>query len=742
MAAINLYKDILKVENGGTLIKITTTASVGILALTGFTDTVVGAPTKTFRYSTDGGITWSQWTALTTPNITGVVVPSIKSLLVFELNYYDPTAATSVGIAEVAANQANTNSVVVGGAFFKNSMFSEFFNLSDVDLLRWVMNVLQKTYQQGVVAKFVDRLNDQGKPTDYVEFWRSVVTFFGLYVRYANEYADYYNNPTLLEEYLRQRGLEISTEDDLFTRQLIGSRFNEQMLRRGTVRVFDAELNFVDQPEIVGEFLRVIDYKFLDEFLWNLYKPEHFGWCLGKSSPLYRGLYNNDNLNKAYESYSNEIKSASLYPGSLATLVADAAAPIPLVLRLSAGSYMRHDGDNHDYIKIDSKMCYEISFMVRVLDTTLTSAIEFGIDTFDADLNAITNANCSTGAPANDFVNFQAMRSDKYLFVRGYVYNSAKSVDGQDTLDINQGNNLIWNPDAKFIVPYIINDTLSNIHIYALRVLPLFTPYSRGLVQVKNWIDIWIKNRSNKSQQEIEDYTRRYLVPYNSLMKINQIGDFIYDQSIEATPTQTWIAYGVYCEVNASGLRTGNVVTGYLQSSLTGEVVLNNPSHPSYIAPVYNTSSCPLTVGTPDPLQVYLRYNNTSRSITVNCETGIGINPISPNPNYNIQSGVVMNPPISSVWRLLINMTSGNRTTYTSFLKIAKVTITALSAGALVNNTIKVYYNNNSLSLTGAVLLATYPIPAIGTQVDFSIPNFPLPSNYNTNTDYLIFDIS
>lgn len=54
-----------------------------------------------------------------------------------------------------------------------------------------------------------------------------------------------------------------------------------------------------------GEYLRLINYKVGDEFMYNLPERKHTGWCLGNSSPMYKGLgpQQNKNLIKVYDTW-------------------------------------------------------------------------------------------------------------------------------------------------------------------------------------------------------------------------------------------------------------------------------------------------------------------------------------------------------------------------------------------------------------------------------------------------------
>jgi hypothetical protein len=64
-----------------------------------------------------------------------------------------------------------------------------------------------------------------------------------------------------------------------------------------------------------GEYLRLICYSDkCDEFMYNQVNVKDFGWCVGQSSPMYRGLAGQyGSIVKAYEKFKDFVDTTK-YP--------------------------------------------------------------------------------------------------------------------------------------------------------------------------------------------------------------------------------------------------------------------------------------------------------------------------------------------------------------------------------------------------------------------------------------------
>jgi hypothetical protein len=210
------------------------------------------------------------------------------------------------------------------GPGFLASNFANYFIQNNIVSLLWSINVTNKLYQPGILPKAMVR-GQTGNPQDDEDFlntWRTVTHFFGLFVALAREFQTFYQNHDILLEYLTQRGSLLANDvllDDLF---YLMCNYLDEVRQRGTRQVFlkkgtripgiiEDEFDIsISQAELVlpthvakpidGEYLRFIGYNIMDEFLYNLNQNKHIGWNIGNSSPLYKGLEGRLNLNKYY----------------------------------------------------------------------------------------------------------------------------------------------------------------------------------------------------------------------------------------------------------------------------------------------------------------------------------------------------------------------------------------------------------------------------------------------------------
>lgn len=101
-------------------------------------------------------------------------------------------------------------------------------------------------------------------------------------------------------------------------------------------------------------------------------------------------------------------------------------------------------------------------------------------------------------------------------------------ISGHFKTNLNLGHNLLLVDSVVKIDPYILYDNTNNstadIYIKDIRVQPLSTDYSKGFIQVSNILEIWnTQNNQTYSEKEIEDIAKRYLIPYNVILKENFI---------------------------------------------------------------------------------------------------------------------------------------------------------------------------------------------------------------------------
>lgn len=521
-------------REGNTLI-FRTIPAVGVLALTAFTDDATSSDlsasfVKRFRYSSNG-VQYTEWLSLTPENILGVELDP-NGVFVAEVAYemIQPAGADYLEVTEATfttTNQAIDDSLEV---YFNNSLFKKYFNSSDPDVLNWYINVLEKLYGTGLLANYISRENTE----DFLSFFGSVAKFFAFYVKLARVFGSFYNNRLLIEDFLSQRSLQIAPTDTLEDLQFLMETYYSQMGRRGTATILDKKS---DGATVNGEFLRTIHYQDIDEFLFCLYRKPNFGWNLGNSSPLHRGLKINSNLNKAPWSVG-ELSMANVGPylTTGATLVDG-----EVVVGTSGGSI---EVTLADAVKVDPSLDYQFSFKIKL---AATKTLTFNLAGYDVDDVLVTNISRASGNATNNFLlNAKLSRTDKYIEVRCYLYNKDRGVFAGDSTNLRQGRNIIAAETLSKVIFSVVTNGAANIKDF--QIVPMMTSYSRGYLQVNNFISAWIKNRNNKkSLKELRDFISRNLLPYNTQLSLINIGDVSYTQTEVETDSTYWVGAGEYC---------------------------------------------------------------------------------------------------------------------------------------------------------------------------------------------------
>lgn len=541
MTAINA--EIFREEGNSIIIKCS--PSVALLGISSFTDSTTGEDAhnyfeKYFRYSLNG-IDYSELMPLTLEQLTSLSF-SGKEIVWFELQYFkrqenaqSPLKVTQVTLAPSGSAAVKETPV------FSQSIFAKFFNAWDVDVIKWYINVLQKLYEKGIIPNYMDRVDEESGNKDFISFWESIAHFVAYLVIYARKFQEFYKSDFLLSDYIQQRGLAVSEHNSLSEMNDLMENFYQHISYRGTKHIYEKEEL---GAAIDGELLRLINYRQdEDELLFNLYKSEHFGWNIGNASPLYKGLHLNDNINKSYETH-HDIVDLTKYPvyGNV-TIATDNNRS---VMAISQGGI--YSTDPQYRVKVDSRLDYELSFLIKMeKDSRLT----VGVNTFSKSGDPVSCRSYKDGTDTHYFFeDIQLVRDDCYLSVKLFIYNKNRKTFAHDTTEVKQGNDLIFHEDAVHLIPEI--RVSGEAKIWGIRILPMQTNYSRGLIQVNNFISIWLRNRNHSyAIDQVKDYITRYLIPYNAWIALFDVGDAGYNELEEVPETFYWLPDAPYCETTA-----------------------------------------------------------------------------------------------------------------------------------------------------------------------------------------------
>lgn len=534
---------------------------LGIVCLTDFIDEVLNQTStryfeKTFRYSVDG-ITYSDWKTLSNSNLQQIEIEPTNT---FRVQYrYTRTGSDNTGTLNF--NYVTLNGVfqeVTCGERFSKSIFARFFSCISIDVLGWMLNVLEKIYAPGIIPKYIQRnrnANDLWEDKDYIDFWRSITWFFAIIVVYGRLFENFDKNEILLDEYLKSRDILLNDERDLSDLNFILNNLYSQIRERGTslIAVKKNEITDIDESDessssdikqVNGELFNLISYKELDEFIFCLVEPWKIGWNIGNSSPLYKGTNQMMNCIKGYENSHNviDITRYPLINEQYISIVSDLddssssgseyeeKSGVFLISNVPNGSVsgIGVSSSLSKPILIDSSLDYEITFLVKSMSN---EPLTFGIKGFNRSGASLSFFSAVTGLTNYFFTQIQLPYLGKYYFIRGILYNFNHSslTDLQGRMECDFGYNLRFQESHKYIVPYVVLDNNSGnvsqeMYIYDLKIRPLKFDYSLGFVGLKNLIVAWLKNNSSKYYNEQITYNmKEKLIPYNCALTNNFI---------------------------------------------------------------------------------------------------------------------------------------------------------------------------------------------------------------------------
>jgi len=511
---------------------------MGLESIDGFTDVVNGELgdryfTKYFKYTVDG-LNFSDWYELTNGNLQSVDnVPDYP----FKIYYkYIRDGDNPAGLLEFVSIELDSNYDVVSiPDIYNNTVFSKFLDFYDYGVINWAFNVLDKLYNRGIVASYIERNKNKNlnwEDRDYLDFFRSICHLFSLIVCYGRKFEDINNDVGLLEIYLQSEGLYLSKNMGINELFYLMEYFYNEIEYRGTVKIVEKKTvtKLVD-----GELLRLINYKENDEFIFCYCEIHKSNWNIDNCSPLYQGTKQMVNCIKGYE-LTEDFEDLGKYPlinGQYCFIVHDDDWEVLEIDDVPYGSIsgIGVTGDMEKEIIVDSSLDYEITFLIKEDSLFVKDNITFGVKGFDKfgyviDFLNVTNLSQET----NYFFQKKGISQvNRYYLIRGIIYNknmSQLSVE-EGKLNIGLGNNLVFKDRIAKIVPYLVLDAtdLSGggtgyLKIHNFKVRPLKTDFSTSFLDVRNLVVSWIKNNAGEySETDIENIMKEYLLPYNVVLK-------------------------------------------------------------------------------------------------------------------------------------------------------------------------------------------------------------------------------
>ena len=526
----------------------------GKISFTGYTETIENETEerslkREFRISQDG-VFWTDWATLNIDNLSSEEYFT-DSYIQIEIRYTRTGTDESGDIVFKSIDFNGTRkSIQFDAPTLQSSIFGNIIGTNILAKLE--RNIFKKLYYRGILPDYIERAENSSynEDKDFVDLFYSIARFFSILISFFRRWENFRNDEDLLREQVRGYGIYFN-ENDITLSELkyIAQNILSQAQQRGTEMIFKRK----GVVPIDGEFIRLTRNRICDELLYEYIPIYKIGWCLGNSSPIYKGTAMAYNLNKTkentkdFQSLSNFVLSKS-GTGSYSLQNTDNKR----VIRLSATSY----GTGHSAIgridsninvgdniySADSQLDYEITFAFKINSGTNLSklTLNFGVEGFDINKEKLNDAFSTVdGFQVSENFFDQSMdiwKIGQWYYARGIIHAySSENVIGSKT-NLGIGQDLVFNNSfVKYIIPKIefYTKTAQNasIDIYDYKIRPLIRgknilplkngsidSHGLGFIQGSKILYTYVRNNNNgQSEDEIIDIIERYLYPFNTV---------------------------------------------------------------------------------------------------------------------------------------------------------------------------------------------------------------------------------
>ena len=526
----------------------------GKIRFTGYTETIENETEerslkREFRISQDG-VFWTDWATLNIDNLSSEEYFT-DSYIQIEIRYTRTGTDESGDIVFKSIDFNGTRkSIQFDAPTLQSSIFGNIIGTNILAKLE--RNIFKKLYYRGILPDYIERAENSSynEDKDFVDLFYSIARFFSILISFFRRWENFRNDEDLLREQVRGYGIYFN-ENDITLSELkyIAQNILSQAQQRGTEMIFKRK----GVAPIDGEFIRLTRNRICDELLYEYIPIYKIGWCLGNSSPIYKGTAMAYNLNKTnentkdFQSLSNFVLSKS-GTGSYSLQNTDNKR----VIRLSATSR----GTGHSAIgridsninvgdniySADSQLDYEITFAFKINSGTNLSklTLNFGVEGFDINKEKLNDAFSTVdGFQVSENFFDQSMdiwKIGQWYYARGIIHAySSENVIGSKT-NLGIGQDLVFNNSfVKYIIPkiefYTKTDQNANIDIYDYKIRPLIRgknilplkngsidSHGLGFIQGSKILYTYVRNNNNgQSEDEIIDIIERYLYPFNTV---------------------------------------------------------------------------------------------------------------------------------------------------------------------------------------------------------------------------------
>jgi len=528
----------------------------GKITLDSYSDVIIGETDtrkllREFRISSNE-LFWSDWLELNNENLLKKQYVSENSLFI-EVRYTRTgTDTTSFIEFQNIYFYGNRQEITFSAPTISSSIFSNIIGGDYFKILE--TNIFKKLYYRGIIPKYITRGDNSNEDDDkdYIDLFFSLARFFSLFICFFKRFETFKDDIDLMREQVRQYNIYFDESNiTLSELKYLAANIYNEIRKRGTEMIFKREgetlLNGKEVP-INGEFIRLLRNKKSDELLYESVPLNKTGFCLGQSSPLYRGTCQAENLNKTkektqdFQNLSNFILNSQGSTSSYLLINYDNKKVLNLKTddgTVSLGRINSNQDVRNNIYVADSRMDYEITFSFKIVSGQSDNVrLLFGVEGFDILKNKIID---SFVTPNGDSISetffekdFSNLRNDCWYYVRGIIHSYSSSNLDENKTNLGWGNNLYFNNSfVKYILPKIqlISDGINselNIWDYKIRplvrgtnILPLkdgsMNSHSLGFIQSSRLFYTYVRNNNNsQSKDDITDIIEKYLYPFDS----------------------------------------------------------------------------------------------------------------------------------------------------------------------------------------------------------------------------------
>lgn len=499
----------------------------GRIRITGFTEDISGESTtctlqREFRISATDEIFWSGWKPLTVENLSAEeYFVDRNSVFIVQVRYTrGGTDETSIVTFRSIKFDGDITEWNFDTPTLNSSIFASVFGTEEMQQLE--ENLFKKLYYRGILPAYITRAenNDEAEDRDFIDLFFSVARFFSMFIIFFKRFESFGGDFDLMREQVRQYGIYFDESNiTLEELQYLAQNIFDQIRQRGTLTPFLRRGDGVESGkvmEIDGELMRLLRSGRGDEMLIENVLLENMGWCMRRSSPLYRGTGASYMLNKTGENSADFVSlddfvisaenrdivldggysdtetwkervdcedadstySAAagdrLYNGGVArdngvTIVNDGGRRVlDLVLSLGSGAtglgrpeeVTGGEMETEKLIVVDPRVDYEITFAVKVKNTAENTHLLFGVEGFNSRGEWMNDAfmlpNGDGVSETFDQIPTTFFKNGEWYYIRGILFAYSSTPQEHSPLNISRGNNLIFNnPFTAYILPRI-----------------------------------------------------------------------------------------------------------------------------------------------------------------------------------------------------------------------------------------------------------------------------------------------